>query len=155
MASFAYTNAVTALTSPTGLGLKTNYANIEDEPTQAKFANTTASLGQGEVVTVRSRKIDTVNTNQDILYPAPTARGVQYSIRLDEILRDSSAANNGVIFDYPIVMELTVRHPLYAGIDNSTIAGLLARLVNAAYDETAKAWRFSDLARQAIVPDED
>lgn len=155
MASFAFTNTVTALASPTGLGIKTNYATVEDEPTQAKFSNTTAPLGQGETVTVRSRKIDTVNTTQDVLYPAPTTKGVQYSVRIDEILRDSTASANGVIFDYPIVMELTVRHPLYAGIDNALISGLLARLVNAAYDETAKTWRFSDLARQALVPDED
>lgn len=155
MAQFSYTNAVTALASPTGLGFKTNYANTEDEPTQAKFANTTASLGQGEVITTSSRKLDTVNTLQDIVYPAPSQKGVQYGVRLDEILRDDSAKTNGVIFDYPIVMELKVRHPMYAGIDNSVIAGLLGRLVNACYDETKKTWRFSDFMRSAIVPDEN
>lgn len=155
MSGFAFSNEVTALTSPTGLGLKTNYAKTEDEPTQAKLSNVTSALGQGEVVTIQSRKIDTVNTLQDILYPSISPKGVSYGIRLDEIFRDDTAAANGVVFDYPIVAELKIRHSMHSGITNTVIAGVLARLVNACYDETAKTWRFNDLMRSAIVPDQD
>lgn len=155
MSGFAFSNAVTALASPTGLGLKTNYAKTEDEPTQAKLSNVTAALGQGEVVTIQSRKIDTVNTLQDIIYPSLSPKGVSYGIRLDEIFRDDSAKTNGVIFDYPVVAELKIRHSMHAGITNDIIASVLARLINACYDETKKAWRFNDLMRSAIVPEED
>lgn len=155
MSGFAFTNACTALASPTGLGLKTNYAKIEDEPTQAKLSNVTAALGQGETVTIQSRKIDTVNTLQDIIYPSLTSKGVSYGVRLDEIFRDDAASANGVVFDYPIVAELKIRHSMHAGITNDVIASVVARLVNACYDETTKAWRFNDLMRSAIVPDED
>lgn len=154
--SFSYSN-VTAGTSvaTTKMGPTTNYAKVMDEPTEARFTNKTASLDQGELVTYRSREIANVSTYQAVVNPPRfTPAGVEYGVRVDEILRTVNAEGD-IVCDEPIVASLTIKHPKSSNVTSAIVTQVVTRLLGSVYDETAKAYRWDDLMRSALVPTED
>lgn len=152
---FGYTNKTAGTPAVTvAIGPVTNYAKVEDEADTVQLSNKTAPLDQGERVMYQSRTIPVVNTNQVIQNPAKVLSGVQYQVRLDEILRTTDASG-AIICDEPIVMYLTIRHPLSGNITEAQIVEVLSRLIGACYDETATSFRFDDLMRSALMPVED
>lgn len=155
MSSFAYTNKTAGSTVGTvAVGPVSNYAKITDEPTEAVLTNKTCSLDQGELITYRCREIPQVGSKLSVLYPARVLNGVEYGIRVDELLRTTDA-NNQIVCDEPIVATLTIKNPKSSNITDAVITEVISRLLGAAYDETAKAYRWGDLMRSALVPAED
>lgn len=153
--SFSFTNATAGQTVPTAaLAPVTNYAKTSDEPTEATLTNKTCSLDQGEVVTYRCRDIREVSTVQQVLYPAKVLNGIEFGIRVDELLRTKTEDGN-IVCDEPIVATLTIKTPKSSNINASIIDTVVSRLLGAAYDQTAKKYRWDDLMRSSLVPIEN
>lgn len=136
------------------LGPVTNYGKKSDEPTEAILTNKTCPTDQGELVTYRARDIETVNTNLQVLNPAKVLNGVEFGVRVDELLRTADG-NGNVLFDEPIVATLTVKAPKSSNITASVITTVVSRLLGACYDETKKSYRWDDLMRSCLVPTEN
>lgn len=153
--SFSFTNTTEGATvSTVSLGVTANYAKTSDEPTEATLSNKSAALDQGEVITYRCREIAQVSTVQQVLYPARVLNGVEFGIRIDELLR-TTAEDGNIVCDEPIVATLTVKCPKSSNIKSDTITTVVSRLLGAAYDQTAKKYRWDDLMRSSLVPTQD
>ena len=153
--SFTFTNVTAGDKVDTvAVGPVSSYAKIQDEPTEVVLTNKTATIDQPELISYRGRKIDRVATVNTISYPSKVQEGVEYGIRLDEVLRTVDATGN-ILFDDPIVASITFKHPRSAAITNNVMTTVLGRLLGALYDTTADKYRFDDLMRQALAPTED
>lgn len=153
--TFSFTNTTPGATVPTTkLAPVSSYAKTMDEPTEARLSNKTCSLDQGEIITYRCREIANVATVQQVLYPARVQSGVEYGVRIDELLR-TTAEDGTIICDEPIVATLTIKNPKSSNINDETVNTVVSRLLGACYDETAKKYRWADLMRSALVPAED
>lgn len=153
--AFSFTNKTAGQTvGTTALGMATNYAKTSDEPTEATLTNKTASLDQGEVITYRCREINQVATTQQVLYPARVLNGVEFGVRIDELLRTTDAAD-AIVCDEPIVATLTIKCPKSSNINNDIITTVVTRLLGACYDQTANKYRWDDLMRSSLVPVQD
>lgn len=154
--SFAFTNTTDLVTSVTITGIKpkTNYALVAEQPTVVETQNKTAPLDQGERLTFRCQDVDKVSTAQVIQNPGKVKNGVQYVVKLEEILRTVNG-DGDIIMDEPIVMYLTVRHQKSGNIKSSHLDTIFKRLLGAMYDETAGNFRWDDFMRSALQPVED
>lgn len=136
-----------------------DYALKQDEPNDCQLTNKTAPVDQPEVISYQSSTVKSFPKRVNITYPGPNSENVMYGVRLDEILRGTSD-NDSTIVDLPIVMNLSIKHPLNAAIDNETIHVLLARLVSTLYTEVKTGAavydstnaRFEDLMKSALKP---
>lgn len=153
--AFSFTNTTAGQTVGTvAIGAASNYAKTSDEPTEATLINKTASLDQGEVLTYRCREINQVATSQQVLYPARVLNGVEFGVRVDELLRTTDSAG-AIVCDEPIVATLTIKCPKSSNINNAIITTVVNRLLGACYDQTAKKYRWDDLMRSSLVPTQD
>lgn len=153
--SFTFTNVTAGdNVAMTAMQMVTNYAKTQDEPSEAVLTNKTASIDQPEVISYRGRKIDRVATVNTISYPCKVQEGVEYGIRLDEVLRNKDA-NGNILYDDPIVASITFKHLRSAYVTPAIMTQILGRLLGALYDETTDTFRFGDLMRQALVPSEN
>jgi hypothetical protein len=152
--SFTNTSAMVGVTvAPVDLKPVTNYAKIEDEASTVALSNKTASLSQGEILSYGCQSIKTVSSKQKSVNPSKVSDGIQYQIRLDEMLRTVND-DSSVTIDEPIVMYLTVRHPLSSNITSSHIETVFKRLIGAAMREDG-TFRFDDIMRSGLAPNED
>lgn len=153
--NFSYTNKTVGTNAATvAIAPVSNYAKTSDEPTEATLTNKTASIDQPEVITYRSRKIDRVATVNPISYPCKVSDGVEYGIRLDEVLRNTDD-KGAILWDDPIVVSLTIKHQRSAFVTDAVVTEVVSRLLGAAYDETEKQFRWGDLMRSALIPTEN
>lgn len=153
--TFTFTNTTNGDSATmTAMSMVTNYAKTIDEPTEAVLTNKTATIDQPELVTYRGRKIDRVATQNTISYPCKVSEGVEYGVRLDEVLRNRDS-NGNILYDDPIVATITFKHLRSAYVTPAVMTQVLGRLLGALYDETTDSFRFGDLMRQALVPTEN
>lgn len=153
VSSFGYTNT-TAQTfgAPVDkVEMATNYALIEDEPNKCVLSNTTAPVDQGERVSYSFQKLAKVSTDQDVLYPSNVPNGVQYSIRVEELLSTTDTADPTFRVDDPIVAWLTIRHPSSGRITSAILDEIVSRLNGCVYKDDGTT-RFGDLMRSALKP---
>lgn len=132
------------------LGLVTNYAVTKDEPTEVVLDNLTSSLDQQELVSYRFRRIGSVNSDLNIQNPSPVKSGVQYAVQIEETVRETRG--DGTNVDHPLVMYLTVRHPRSGAVTASVLQETFERLLSALRYESDNSYRFADLARGALKP---
>lgn len=131
------------------LDLLSNYAKREDEPDNCVLVNKTTPLDQAERIAYRCRTMKKVNTDIAIQNPAPVTDAIQYSIRVDELLRTTS--DDGKIVDEPIVASLTIQQPLSSNMTTTVVLETVGRLLSACF--TAGGYtRFDDLARGGMEP---
>lgn len=156
VSAFGFTNATAGSNTltPLALGLTTNYAVKADTATEAVLNNKTAPIDVEELVSYRSRDIQTVNTNLNIQYPSPVKSGIQYQIAVEDTLSTTDTVDADFRVDEPIVMTLTVRHPKSGNIGNTQVATVFTRLISALM-KTDGTWRFDDLMRSAERPVSD
>jgi len=154
--TFGFTNTTDLTDSVviTGIKPKSNYALIAEQPTYVETQNRTTPLDQGERLTYRCQDVDRVSTAQVIQNPGKVRNGVQYVVKLEEILRTRDDAGN-IVMDEPIVMYVTVRHQKTGNIQSSHLDTVFKRLLGAMYDESADAFRWNDLMRSALLPVND
>ena len=147
---FTNKTASTSLVTPVDIKVVTNYAKIEDEPQVCVLSNRTSPLDQGELVTYRSNELDKVSSSQVIQNPTPVRNGVQYVIKVEDILRTTDSVT-GQIVDEPVVAYLTIRHQKTGNITPAIVADVVSRCVGACRRSNG-TWRFDDLMRSAVAP---
>lgn len=130
----------------------TNYARIEDEPTVAVLSNTTCPIDQCELLTYRCNDVERVSTAQKVRNPAKVTDGVQYVVKLEDIIR--TQLSNGDVVDEPIVAYITIRHPRSGNITKAIVDNMFERLIGACC-RTDGTTRFDDLMRSALMPTKD
>lgn len=133
------------------------FALVEDEPTQCSLMNKTSSVDLGERLTYGCRTIPTVSSGLDNMHPGRVQTGVQYQIKLDEQLSVQSDADPNYRVDLPIVATLTIRHTKDGNIGNNEIGTVVERLVSACMQKSGSTmtWRFEDLMKSALRPTVD
>jgi hypothetical protein len=151
--AFSYTNktAGSNTVTPLALGLTSNYALAQDIQDQVVLNNKTAPIDAEELVAFRSRTIKDVNSNANIQYPAPVKSGIEYSLRLDEVLTTTDSSDASYRVDEPIVCTIAFRHPKSGNIGNSQIAEVFLRAISSLMKADG-SWRFDDLMRSAERP---
>jgi hypothetical protein len=151
-----YTNTTVRSNQSTqeyALGLTTNYAIVKDEPNEVRLDNRTADIDQQELISYRVKKISTVNSGLNIQHPALEKGGVQYAVQIEETVRE--IAPDGTYWDRPVVMYLTIRHPLSGAVTNNVLAETFERLLSSIRKESDNSYRFVDLMRGALRPQQD
>jgi hypothetical protein len=156
--SFKYTNTTAAASKSISLvDMKEveNYALIEDEPNKVQLDNTTAPVDASEVLIYRGKRVDKVNTN--LTLPSKTSvvtKGVQYAIQLEGDIVTTDSDDSTFRQDDPVIMYLTVIHPISGFVSDSLLGQHLGRLVSACQKEDG-TWRFNELMRLGLKPTED
>lgn len=154
--SFGFTNKSEATDKIAHIAMrtKTDYSLNEDGPDRCVVSNKTTPIDQPELVTYQCGEIKKVPTSIDVVNPAANTAGVQYGVRVDEVLRVTSTTNDSFIEDFPIVMNITVKHPRCGMITSAQIDGVFQRLIGALVKADGTT-RFNDLMRSALKPDEN
>lgn len=149
--SFTNTTAMSGVTiAPIDLKPVSLYAKTQDEKNVVELKNKTATLDQPEVLTYGCQPMrGKVSTKNKIVYETPVNDCVQYQVRLDEILRTTGLTVDPI--DEPIVLYLTIRHPISSNITPTHIGTLVTRLCGACMREDG-TFRFDDLMLSALQP---
>jgi hypothetical protein len=150
--SFGFTNTTTGANDvdQIALGLTTNYALTSDQANNVVLNNKTAPIDQEEIVTVRSGSID-IKSKANIVYPAPVKTGMEYGVRLDEVLSTTDSNDPSYRVDEPIICSITFRHPKSGNITNAIVAQVFQRAISTLMKADG-TWRFADLMRSAERP---
>lgn len=150
--SFGFTNTTAGAhdVDQIALGLTTNYALTSDQANNVVLNNKTAPIDQEEIVTVRSGNID-IKSKANIMYPAPVKTGMEYGVRLDEVLSTTDSADPSYRVDEPIICSITFRHPKSGNITNAIVAQVFQRAISTLMKADG-TWRFADLMRSAERP---
>lgn len=152
--SFGFTNKTASqhTVTPIDMDVVTNYALIEDEPTSCVLSNKTCPIDQGELISFKCQSVKSVSTAQDNLYPATVQTGVQYVVKLEELLSLTSDTDPNFRTDLPIVAYLTIRHTKNGQITDDIIGQVVNRLIGACRRDDG-TWRFDDLMRSSLKPE--
>lgn len=155
---FQYTNTTESETKAVTLynmGETTNYALVEDEPTKVVLDNITAPVNASELLQYRAKRVNSVNTKLSL--PAKsdvTQKAVQYAIQLDGDIVTTDSADATFRHDDPVIMYVTVIHPLSPYITDTLLGQHFSRLVSAMQKEDG-SWRFKEIMRSALKPTSD
>lgn len=150
---FSFTNATASTHPVTPVVMDpASYALVTDDPGSCVLSNNTAAIDQGETLSYQARKITNVSSVQTDLYPSKVQSGIQYQIKLDELLSTTSDTDPTFRVDQPIVAYLTIRHPLASEITSAHIETIFKRLVGACMKSDG-SYRFADLMRSALRPE--
>lgn len=154
--SFGFTNndASTKLVTPKKIGVMDNYALKQDEPTQVVLDNKTCKLDMPESLTFMCTDLKKVSTVNEVQHPSSVTSGVQYVIKLDEILTTTSTTDATYRVDEPVVAYLTIRHQKSGNVTPDLIGTIVERLLGACRKEYG-TWRFNELMRSALKPTEN
>lgn len=151
---FTNTTASSKTVAPTDVKMKSNYALIEDEPNSCVMSNKTCPIDQGELVSYKCQTVKNVSTAQDVLYPAKVQTGIQYVIKVEDLLSVKSDSDPNFRTDLPIVAYLTIRHTKNGAITDDIISQVVTRLLGACRKADG-TWRFGDLMRSSLKPEAD
>lgn len=151
---FTNTTASTKTVAPVDVKMKSNYALVEDEPSSCVMSNKTCPIDQGELVSYKCQTVKNVSTAQDVLYPAKVQTGIQYVIKVEDLLSVTSDTDPNFRTDLPIIAYLTIRHTKNGAITDDVVAQVVSRLLGACRKADG-SWRFGDLMRSALKPEID
>lgn len=159
--SFGFTNNTTRTEAKGGnrppiinydMGITNNYALITDEPDTVQLSNTTSPVDQPEVITYQYSQLKKIPTVVTISNPSPNENvNVMYGVRADEVVRETSSVDETYIRDYPIVVNVSVKHPLVSAITNTQVEVAVARAVSALFSDDGKS-RIKQLMRDSLKP---
>jgi hypothetical protein len=149
--SFTNTTAGSHDVTQVALGLTSNYAIMQDSADVVKLNNKTAPIDAEEIIAIRTRNIGGVATDATIQYPSNVKGGIEYSIRLDEVLSTTDSSDPTFRVDEPIICTVAFRHPKSGNITGAHIATVFQRLVSVLMKSDG-TWRFDDLMRSSERP---
>lgn len=149
---YTNTTAQSAYTLPlVKLSESTNYAIVEDEAGVTLLSNTTANADIAERISVKAQNIAEVKPSQGVLYPSPVKTGVQYSVKVENILSTTDSTDPAYRLDEPIVVTLTVKHNQSATFSDETVLEQIGRAVSALISDDGSD-RIGALQRLATRP---
>lgn len=151
---FTNTTASSKTVAPVDVKMKSNYALIEDEPNSCVMSNKTCPIDQGELVSYKCQTVKNVSTAQDVLYPAKVQTGIQYVIKVEDLLSVKSDSDPNFRTDLPVVAYLTIRHTKNGAITEDIVSQVVNRLLGACRKADG-TWRFGDLMRSSLKPEVD
>jgi hypothetical protein len=151
--TFGFTNTTVGThdVDQIALGLTQNYALVVDSADTVKLNNKTAPLDSEEIISIRTRDVKGIATDASILYPAKVSQGIEYSIRLDEVLSTTDSTDASFRVDEPIICTVSFRHPKSGNILPAHIATVFQRAISVLMRADG-TWRFDDLMRSAERP---
>lgn len=152
--SFAFTNTTTGATvDTTAIQPKTKYAPIPSSTPGQEYTvtNSTCPVDQGEQISYRSRAINNVTSAMPVVYPARVQSGVEFGVRVDEILRTKDS-DGTILCDEPIICTVTMKAPRSSNITEAILETVWERTLGALYDATNSRYRFADLMKTALEP---
>lgn len=120
-----------------GIALSTSYGTILNGADEVRLRNATGPVDQREVLSYRARDIKSVNTVNKIYYPSRVQSGVEFGVRLDEVLRTKDS-NGFIICDEPIVLSISFKAPLSSNMSNDILTTIFERAYAAVLDESGK-----------------
>lgn len=134
-----------------------DFALVTDDPTECALVNGASDIDAPERLSYQARKVNQVVTDLDVANPGPSSKGVQYVVRLDEILKVTDSADATYRKDLPFVGYVVIRHPIDGDIQPSHVDTMFQRLSGACYKETTAgiSTRFGDLMKSALHPTVD
>lgn len=140
---------------PTVLNEDTEYAVIEDEAGVTVLANLTSPVDQGERVSIKAQILDKVTlSNVKNAHPAPVQQGIQYSIKVENLLSVTDSVAPDYRIDEPMCATLTFKHALSANITPEDIDTIIKRVLGAIYKADGSS-RIASLMRLATKPEEN
>lgn len=150
---FGFTNVSDSINSvvPKALVLTSNYSLIQDAADVVKLNNKTAPIDQEEIIAFRSRNLNNIPTDLNVQYPSPVKAGIEYSLRIEDLLSTTDSNDPNFRVDEPIVCTIAFRHPKSGNITNSIIGTVFVRAISALMKADG-TWRFDDLMRSAERP---
>lgn len=150
--SFSFTNTTAGGTvSTTAIAVGSNYGKVLDSAEEVRVNNKTCALDQSEMISYRCRDLNTVNGLVKPVYPARVTNGIEFGVRVDELLRTVDA--NGIaLCDEPIVATLSFKTPKSSHITDAVVTQVFERLLGACYDQTGKKYIWNDLMRSVLDP---
>lgn len=154
---FGFTNGTATQNEVTLLDLDVasgKYALSEDEPTVCRLSNVTTPIDQPEILSFWAQPVSNVTSSIKNLNPPKVKAGVQYAIKLEELLRTTDSADATFCVDDPIVATLQIRHTLSSNIAAANVDTVITRLVSALFKADGTT-RVSDLMRSALKPTSD
>lgn len=154
--TFGFTNVTDATDTLKHVQIKpvTGYSVRKDDPDQCVLLNSSTLYDQPELVTYQVGSLKRIPSLIDNTHPPKVVEGIQYGIRIDELLRVSSSTNDTYVEDLPIVMNLSIKHVRNGQITSAHIETLFKRLLGACVKADGTT-RFNDLMRSAIRPSVD
>jgi hypothetical protein len=153
VSNFTYSNTTDSshTIAPKLLGLVSNYSLTGDVADVVTLNNKTADIDSEEIVQIRSRYAEKVNNLVNVMYPAPVAKPIEYSVRLEDILKVTDTADASFRVDEPISCTIAIRHNKSGNITNAIVAAVVVRALSA-FVKADGTWRFDDLMRSAERP---
>lgn len=130
------------------------YALTMDEPDQCRLSNVTCPVDQPEVVTFGCQDVANVNSTIRNMNPPKVKAGVQYNIRLEELLRTTDSDDASFTVDDPIVATLSFRHTKSSNISTANLETVFVRLVSLLFKADGST-RIPELMRSSLKPTTD
>lgn len=150
--SFGFTNETASWgVTPSIMEVVTGFGTKVDDPEEYSCTNSECPVDQQELVTFQCKEVKNIASKLGNQYPPEVQGGVQYVIRLDELLKTTSSTDDSFRVDDPIVMYLTVRHPLTSRITTAHLKTLMQRLLGSMLDSNGE-FRYEDLMKSALRP---
>lgn len=131
--SLGVTNTTAGTAAPTvNLQFGSYYGMIASEKPgeESRFKNSTGPADAREIISYRTRPINSVNSYNKIYYPARVTSGEEFGIRLDEVLRTKDE-NGFIIADEPIVLSVSFKAPLSNNMTNDVLEEVFQRFLGA------------------------
>lgn len=150
--SFGFTDEATDINvKPSELLVVSGFGTKVDDPEEYSCTNKECPVDQQELVTFQCKEVKNIASKLVNQFPPEVKGGVQYVVRLDELLKTTSSTDDTWRVDDPIVMYLTIRHPLTNRITPTHLSTCLKRLMGSMLDGTG-AFRFTELMKSALRP---
>lgn len=155
-ANFSFTNNTVASDELRYVDLDpvTDYGLTHDEPDRVSLTNKTAAIDQPELITYQADHVSNINSYVTNPNPPKTGEVMRYGVRIDELLRVTSSDNDDYVVDYPIVMNITVKHAANNLITASMVENVFKRLLGTLVRNDG-TYRFDDLMRHSLRPTTD
>lgn len=134
------------------LGELSNYSIVEDEAGVTILANVTSPVDQLERISIKAQNIPEVKVSQGISNPAPVKTGVQYSVKVEDIMTTTDSSDPTYRVDEPIVVTLTVKHNQSATFTAERVLGAIGRAVSALMCDDGTTSRIPALQRLSTRP---
>lgn len=134
---------------PAKLGITTNYGLQDQAPTEVIMSNKATTYDIPELISYRNQPVKKVISKIESDYIQKNKPGVQYGVRLDELL--SHQEDDGDRVDLPIILNFSVTHNINGYITDAMIDELVQRLLGSLYDDNGNS-RIADLMRRCLRP---
>lgn len=151
-----YTNktASTKTLTLTKLGLQKNYGLIEDEKGSVTLTNLTSSVSQPERVHLRAMNLKDVFLTVPNNYPPSAKGGIQYSVKVETLISETSSTDEAYRVDHPISVVLTIKHDTSGAVTPDAVEGAIVRALSCLYTDAGDS-RIPSLMHMAVKPEQD